>query len=287
MKIAIFGIEGQLGRDLADALAAHDVIAATEARADVTDAAAVTAIVDEARPQWVVNAAAMTHVDRCEDEAREAFAVNAVGAGNVARACAAVGARLLHVSTDYVFDGTKGAPYVESDAPGPLNVYGASKLAGEHLVRAQCAAHAIVRTSGLYGLYPCLGKGTNFVETMLALARDRDRVRVVCDERLSPTFAEDLAAVVRGLIEDPLPPGTFHVANEGGCAWDEFAREIFRLAGKAVVVEPIRAAEWGAPARRPADSTLENRALRAAGRAALPPWRDALRRYLERRGQRS
>jgi len=261
------------------------VIPAVHARADVTDAAAVKALLEETRPRWVINAAAMTHVDRCEKEPQTAFAVNAAGAGNVAQASADAGAGVVHVSTDYVFDGAKGAPYLESDPTGPLNVYGASKLAGEELVRARCAEHWIVRTSGLYGLHPCRGKGgNNFVETMLGLARERDRVRVVSDERLSPTFTEDLAAVVRSLIEDPLPAGVYHAASAGGCAWDEFAREIFRLAGVEVVVEPISAAEWAAPARRPTDSRLDNGALRTAGRRPMPDWRDALSRYIAARG---
>jgi len=181
LKVAIFGIQGQLGRDLESALAGFEIIPMLYEQVDVMRADQVEAAVAAARPQWIINSAAMTHVDRCETEVSEAFAVNALGALHVARASASVGARLLFVSTDYVFDGEKGAPYVENDPPRPINVYGVTKLAGEWFVSQACSEHYIVRTSGLYGLHPCWGKGTNFVETMLRLAAERDELRVVAD----------------------------------------------------------------------------------------------------------
>ena len=285
MKVAIFGIQGQLGRDLESALAGFEIIPMLYEQVDVTRADQVEAAVAAAHPQWIINSAAMTHVDRCETEASEAFGVNALGALHVARASASVGARLLFVSTDYVFDGEKGAPYVENDPPRPINVYGVTKLAGEWFVRQACSEHYIVRTSGLYGLHPCWGKGTNFVETMLRLAAERDELRVVADEVLTPTFTEDLAAQIRRMMEAAPPFGVYHATNEGQCSWYEFAAEIFRLSGASVKLSPIASSQWKAAARRPSNSVLENAALKAASLNVFPEWKDALARYLHSRGR--
>jgi dTDP-4-dehydrorhamnose reductase len=279
VKVAIFGVSGQLGRDVAAALSDHEVVSVEHARADVRDAASVMDAVRAARPAWVVNCAAMTHVDRCETEVLAAFEANGLGAANVARAARDHGARLIQISTDYVFDGARPGAYTETDAPRPINVYGMSKLAGEWAARAECPASCIVRSSGLYGLNPCRGKGSNFVETMLARAGAAP-LRVVSDEVLAPTFTADLARVIRVLIDRDAPAGAYHATNAGSCSWFEFAKEIFRRAGKDARVEPIRAAEWKAAARRPANSVLENRALAALGVDAMPDWRDALARYL-------
>lgn len=283
LKIAIFGIEGQLGRDVAIALSDHTVIPMLYEDVDITARARVEAAVDAAKPDWVINAAAMTHVDRCETEEAKALAVNALGARFVAVAAAAAGARLIHISTDYVFDGSKGAPYVETDPARPLNVYGVTKLAGEVFVNAACAEHYILRTSGLYGTHKCWGKGTNFVETMLGLAGERDELTVVSDEVLSPTFTEDLADQIRAVIDARPEPGLYHATNEGYCSWFEFAGEIFRLSGTPVVLKEISSAQWAAPARRPANSSLENAALNKAGLNVFPNWKDALARYLSKR----
>ena len=285
MKVAIFGAAGQLGRDLASALSSHQVVALDQAEADIRDERAVHSAVRAAHAAWVVNCAAMTHVDRCETEALAAFEANALGARNVARAATAAGARLLQISTDYVFDGEKPGDYVEDDPPHPINVYGASKLAGEWAVGAEHARHLVVRTSGLYGLHPCVGKGTNFVETMLARGAGGP-LRVVSDEVLTPTFAADLARQVLVLIERDAPAGVYHATNAGACSWFEFTQEIMRLAGIDARLEPIRAAEWKAPARRPRRSVLENRALGALGMDVMPDWRDALARYLKERASR-
>lgn len=283
MKIAIFGIQGQLGRDLEVALRDWSVIGMRYEDVNIADAKAVNEAVTAAAPEWVINAAAMTHVDNCENEERLAFEVNALGARYVARSAAAVGARLIHISTDYVFDGTKGSPYVESDSPRPLNVYGATKLAGEWFAADACPHHYIVRTSGLYGTHECWGKGTNFVETMLRLCCDHTHLRIVRDEVLTPTFTEDLAAQVRRMIKANPDPGIYHATNEGQCSWLDFAKEIFRLAGKPITLEGIMSSEWGAPARRPANSVLENAALKAAGINVFADWKDALARYLSKR----
>jgi len=280
MKIAIFGIQGQLGNDLATAFPSHEIAPMTIERVDITDAALTERELKSESPDWVINAAAMTHVDRCETETAPAFQINGTGARNVARACAATGAPLVHVSTDYVFDGTKGAPYVEGDTANPLNVYGMSKLAGEIFVRNECPQHFIVRTSGLYGLGECWGKGTNFVKTMLRLAGERSTLKVVNDERLTPTYATDLATQLRTLIESPPAHGTYHATNAGECSWFEFAVEIFRLAQANVTVEGITVAEWGSATRRPGNSVLDNAGLRSAGIDVMPDWRDALARYM-------
>jgi dTDP-4-dehydrorhamnose reductase len=283
LRIAIFGSEGQLGSALIEALPAHDVVPVREAEADVGDLDAVRRAVDDARPDCVINAAAMTHVDRCETDPAPAFVVNAIGARNVARAAHAAGAMLVLVSTDYVFDGEKGAPYVETDAPNPLGVYGMTKYAGELFAAEECTRCYVVRTSGLYGTATCVGKGTNFVETMLRLAGERDQLSVVEDERLTPTFADDLAVQIRTLLETPPAPGVYHATNGGECSWYEFAAEIFRLEGIGVKVVGIPASEWETPTRRPANSVLENAALAGAGIDVMPEWRDALSRYLRAR----
>ncbi|HEX5132453.1 MAG TPA: dTDP-4-dehydrorhamnose reductase [Candidatus Krumholzibacteria bacterium] len=281
MKIAIFGVSGQLGSDVAAALSSHRVDAVDHTRADIRDAADVERVLGESSPDWAVNCAAMTHVDACETDALQAFATNALGTRNIARACAAAGARFLHVSTDYVFDGALRRPYVESDPPRPINAYGMSKLAGEWFAMAEYPAGAtIVRTSGLYGTHVCRGKGTNFVETMLARAAAGGPLRVVTDETLTPTFTVDLAQQIRTMIEAGVPAGIYHATNGGECSWHAFASEAVRLAGIDVDVQPMRAAEWKSPARRPANSVLENRALDTLGLNMMPDWRDALARYI-------
>lgn len=288
MKVAIFGVGGQLGRAVAAALATtHDVVPIDHERADVRDAGAVSDTIRAEAPDWVVNSAAMTHVDRCENEPLAAFDVNALGARNVARACASAGVQLLHVSTDYVFDGEKKEPYVEDDTARPINAYGISKLAGEWFVQAECPAHAIVRTSGLYGWYACRGKGANFAETILARAREGQALRVVSDERLTPTFTEDLAQQIQVMIERGVPSGTYHATNAGSCSWFEFASEVLRLARLTTALQPIAARDWKSPTRRPANSVLENRALAKLGIDRMPDWREALARYLAARDDKA
>ena len=283
MKIAIFGVSGQLGRDVQSALSSHEVHGVDHARADIRHEDAVRAAIDSLSPAWVINCAAMTHVDGCEQDPAAAFAANALGARNLARASQARGARLIHISTDYVFDGHKSTAYEESDTPRPLNAYGVSKLAGEHFARFECAGAVVVRTSGLYGAHACRGKAGNFADTMLARARSGAALRVVNDERLTPTFTADLAAELGVMIEAAVPPGVYHATNAGGCSWHEFTVELLRLAGVRADVEAIRAAEWKSPTRRPANSVLENRALQALGLDRMPEWRDALARYLAAR----
>jgi dTDP-4-dehydrorhamnose reductase len=245
---------------------------------DITDESATLAAVRAATPDAVVNCAAYTDVDGAEDNRDAAFAVNARGAGNVARAAAAVGASLLHVSTDYVFDGLKGRPYVESDAPCPLGVYGESKLAGEREVIAAGGRVLIVRTAWLYGR-----QGRNFVETILGLAARGGPLRVVDDQVGPPTSARDLSVIIAELIPVDAT-GVVHATNSGSCSWHEFACEIVALAGiQGVEVCPVRSSEFPRPAARPAYSVLAlDRLVSLTG--WLPrPWKDALGEYITKR----
>lgn len=276
------GALGQLGRDLVEQCAADDVVGLTHEQLEVTDAAAIRDVLGQLEPRLVVNATAFHNVPRCESEAATAFAVNAIAPRELARTCTALGARLVHVSTDYVFDGAKGAPYVETDRPNPLNVYAISKLAGEHAVLSEGGDHQVVRSSGLYGLWPCRAKGGNFIDTMFRLARERPEVTVVDDEVCTPTWTRDLAAQVRVLAREG-PPGLFHATAQGSCSWYAFARVIFDVAGFTTPLEPTTVAAFPSPVRRPTYSVLDNAALRAAGLDRMRDWRAALVDYLARR----
>ncbi len=280
MKTLIIGAGGQLGSALCEAFSDTDVIRAEidegDVRIDVADADELhETVCKRIRPDAIVNTAAAHDVARCEKEPAWAFAVNAVGAFNVARASNQCGARLIHISTDYVFgDGIEGRPFVESDLPEPLSVYGASKLAGEHLVAAQCRNHCIVRTAGLYGLAPCKGKaGENFVLRMLRGARAE--LRVVDDEFTTPTYTTCLSRQIRVLAEEGAP-GLYHVTCQGGCSWHEFAKAIFEEAGKEAALRAVSRSEFPSLVRRPRFSVLDNRRLREQGLDVMPHWRVAL-----------
>jgi dTDP-4-dehydrorhamnose reductase len=278
----VVGATGQLGSDCVDAFAGEAVTGLDHAAFELTDAAAMQAVLARLRPKVVVNAAAFHNVPRCEAEPDAAYAVNAIAPRALARCCTDLGARLVHVSTDYVFDGAKGAPYVETDRPVPLNVYATSKLAGEYGVLAAGGTHQVVRSSGLYGLRPCRAKGGNFVDTMCRLARERPVVRVVDDEVLTPTFTADLAAQIRVLALAG-PPGLFHATAQGECSWYAFARVVFDVLGLGTPLEPTTVAAFASPVRRPFYSVLDNAALRAAGLDRMRSWRAALEDYLARR----
>jgi dTDP-4-dehydrorhamnose reductase len=265
------------------ALQGFDLVPLIYPSVDITDRKQILSEITAHAFDWIINAAALTHVDRCEEEDVQAFQVNALGARYVAEACHQIQGRLIFISTDYVFDGKKKAPYIETDPPNPLNVYGLSKLAGEYFTRVLCPNHYIIRTSGLYGLFPCWGKGTNFVDKMLELGRQRESLEVVEDEVLTPTFAEDLADQIRMLIDAAPPAGIYHATNEGECSWFEFASQIFSIAGINVSLTKTTAEKWGAPAKRPAYSVLDNQQFKRKDLNAFPHWRNALERYLEKR----
>lgn len=281
-RVAILGSTGQLGTDLVEALREDnrfEVIPLTHREADCTKAAEVRDVIAKLRPDDVVNCAAFVRVDDCEDEPDLAFEINAVGAFNVARACAAVDARCVYISTDYVFDGTKEAPYVESDAPNPINVYGASKLAGEYLVRQAAPRWLIVRVASLFGKTGARGKGGNFIETIISKATTGDALRIVNDIKISPTYTRDAAAIIRDLLEADAR-GIVHAANSGCCTWFEFAKKTVELCNLAVGVEPVTSSEFPVRANRPRNSVLATeREDREVG-SKSPTWQTALRDYL-------
>ena len=282
LSIAIVGADGQLGMDLQKALSRHRVVALTYKDLDILDPAQTAEKLGAAAPDWVINAAALTNVDWCESNDVKAYQVNALGARHVARSTPA-DSRLVQISTDYVFDGRKKTPYEEFDTPGPLNVYGITKLAGEHYVQAAHPRHYILRTSGLYGTHPSWGKKKNFVDAILSLIEKKEEIRVVCDEILTPTYTEDLSKQIGTLIESEPPPGIYHATNDGQCSWYEFARAILELSGQRGRIESTTAAEWNAPARRPAYSVLDNAAFKRLGIDVMPLWTDALARYLSKK----
>ena len=276
MKLLVTGAAGMLGRDvmLAAGNAGHDVVGFGRAELDITDASALARKFDLERPDIVINCAAWTDVDGAEAAEEAAFAVNGTGAGNVAAAANEIEARVLHISTDYVFDGAKGAPYVESDQPAPLSAYGRTKLAGEEAVAAANKRHFIVRSAGLFGV-----GGRNFVETMLQLAGDRSEVAVVRDQVGSPTYTWHLAYGIVRLIEG-IEYGIHHMGAAGQCSWYEFAREIFEQATVECRVLSITSEEFGAAAPRPAFSALTSQREHAI---RLPSWQDGLAGYLAQR----
>ena len=281
-RVVVLGSTGQLGSDLVEAFAREDVRGLAHEDLEIGDAKAVRDALGRLRPDVVVNTAAFHNVPRCETEPERAFALNAIAPGRLARVCRELGAHLVHVSTDYVFDGAKRAPYVETDRPNPLNVYAVSKLAGEYAVLNHGGNHQVVRSSGLYGLRPCRAKGGNFIDTMFKAARERDEVQVVDDEVLTPTFTADLAAQIRLLALEG-PPGLYHATNQGSCSWYEFARMIFDLAALRTPLRPTSVKEFASPVRRPVYSVLENAALQAIGLDRMRPWREALADYLGQR----
>ena len=290
MKIILIGANGQLGTDMVSALAQHDVVNAIQPgtdsarlaqvlELDISNNTAVRAVITQHKPDVIINTAAFHRVDDIERDASAALQVNAFAAQQLALACRDADIALLHISTDYVFDGNKQTPYVETDLPNPISAYGATKLAGELLVRSAWHKHYIIRPCGLYGTAGAMGKGGNFVNIMLKLARGDKPVKVIADQVCTPTYTKDLAEQIALLITTG-QYGVYHTTSDGACTWFEFAREIFRLAGLSPQVIPITSEEYGAPARRPAYSVLENRALRNLGIDRLRDWHEALAEYV-------
>lgn len=282
MKIAVIGASGQLGHDVVRAFAEQgdEVSALTHADIELSSLESVAACLRATEAEVVVNTAAMHNVEGCEQQPGRAHEVNVVGARNLATATRDLGSVLVHVSTDYVYDGTKGEPYVESDEARPLNVYGRTKLEGEQLVRDINPKHYVLRTAALYGNHPCRAKGgQNFVDLMLRLARERGRVRVVGDEFTSPTATADLARQIAALSRSD-GYGLYHATAESSCSWYEFAREIFRVADVSVILEVAAPNEFPAKVPRPAYSVLENRGLKSQNLNLFRPWQAGLQTYL-------
>lgn len=289
MKIAIIGANGQLGSDCCEAFheAGHEVRPLTHDEIDIADADSVSSTCRGLQPDVVVNTAAMHNVDACETSPARAFAVNGIGARNLAEAARDLDCLLVHVSTDYVFDGSKGQPYTERDCPRPLNVYGNTKVSGEHFVQAIAARYFVVRSSGLYGKAPCRAKGgLNFVRLMLKLARERGEVKVVTDETVTPTYTRDLARQIVALAGSDRY-GIVHATSQGECSWHEFAQAIFELADVPVRVHPALSSEFPAKVPRPTYSVLANQHLQSHNLDIMPHWKESLRSYLKEIGELS
>ena len=274
MKILIAGAGGQLGLELKRLLPeqGHEVAALGHKELDVSDASAVARTLKQHSPDLVINAAAYTNVDGCETEVESAYRSNSLGPRNLAVHCERLGCELLHVSTNYVFDGDREAPYEPFDPPNPRSVYARTKLDGEEYVKHLCRRWYVVRSAGVYG------EGNNFVRTMLRVGRERDSLKVKADEYVSPTYARDLAEGISDILDSGLY-GVYHVTNSGSCSWYEFAKEIFELSETEVEVHPVPSTEYPLPAPRPANGVLST-----LGSPELRHWREALADYLERAG---
>jgi dTDP-4-dehydrorhamnose reductase len=278
MKVVIIGAKGMLGQELVKVFADEDLLLLDKNELDITDAENVDRKIRLERPDLIVNSAAYNAVDDCETKFDLAKKINADGPMNLARAAKEVGARFVHYSTDYVFDGEKIGGYVESDAPAPISKYGESKSLGERVVDI-CDKCYLIRTSRLYGA-PALSEGAkkSFVDVMLTLAESRPELNIVAEELSCPTYAVDLAVATKNLIDSQKDFGVYHFVNEGACTWCEFAEEIFNIVGKNVILIPVKSDHFPRPAKRPKYSRLLNTKF-----APLRSWREALKDYLEGR----
>jgi dTDP-4-dehydrorhamnose reductase len=274
MKIVITGATGMLGQALTKTFSKHSLTLLSSRDLDVASLESVRRVVADLKPDWIIHAAAYTQVDAAESNSLEAYRINALGTRNTALAAHENGSGLAYYSTDYVFDGTQEQPYREWDPTHPVNVYGASKLAGECFLKSLCPKHLIVRTSGLFG-----AGGSHFVGKIMAAAKETKSLKVVSDQRGSPTFTTDLAYMTLCLVEAQ-KRGTYHVTNSGHCSWEEFAREIISLCDFDTEVLPITSADLAAPARRPHHSVLDNYLLQLEGMPLLRTWQSALAAFL-------
>ena len=283
MKAAIIGANGQLGVDLCRVLVNQQIsaLSLTHRDVDVSDSEQVDRVLGSIQADVVISTAAFHKVEECERQPARSFAVNATGPRNLALACRQRNVVLVHCSTDYVFDGAQRRPYAETDLPRPLNVYGVSKLAGEHMLRLTWERHFVIRTCGLYGVAGSSGKGGNFVETMLKKASEGAPIRVVDDQILTPTFTGDLAEAVSQLIRTEAY-GLYHISAEGECSWYAFTRKIFELEKLTVNLKPVSTSEFASLVQRPAYSVLSKQKLSRLG-VHMPTWEEGLGRYLAAR----
>lgn len=276
MKILITGSNGMLGHDLIEALGdSHELVLTTSKTLDITDRDSVADFILDSKPDIVINSAAYTDVDGCESNPDLAYSVNGEGVKNLALACRQVDCPLVHISTDYVFNGVSDRPWVEDDEIGPISVYGKSKLMGEEYIQEILDKYFIVRTAWLYGI-----NGRNFPRTMLELAENHSQITVVYDEVGTPTYAPDLAHGIGQLIESE-NYGIYHLTNSGNCSWCEFARYIFEIADRDVEVIPVTASEFARPAPRPSYSVLENKNWIENGFEPLRDYKEAIKEYIE------
>lgn len=276
-KIIVTGCNGQLGRAVNKLYAGsneYEFVNTDVGELDITNIDQVMALAREVKPYAIINCAAHTAVDACETEADKAYRINAIGPRNLSIAATETDAKMIHISTDYVFDGKGTRPYKEFDPVGPQGMYGITKLAGENFVKDFANKYFIIRTAWLYG------DGKNFVKTMLRLSETNDKVRVVRDQVGSPTSAEELARAIAYLLPTE-NYGLFHGTCEGDCSWAEFAQEIFRLAGKSTVVDAITTEEYGAAAARPAYSILDNYMLKLTTDFMFADWHEAIEKYIK------
>ncbi|MGU3395385.1 dTDP-4-dehydrorhamnose reductase [Priestia sp. D51] len=276
-KVLITGANGQLGKELVELFTAKgfEVYGFGRDKMDITNQAQVQEVISTLKPNIVLHSAAHTQVDLAESEPEQAFSINAYGTRNVAVAAEAVGAKLVYVSTDYVFDGTTDEPYNEFSPTSPLGVYGKSKLAGEQFVRDLHSNFFIVRTSWVYGKY-----GANFVKTMLKLGQERKELSVVADQIGCPTYTLDLAHAILELV-DTQKYGVYHISNSGSCSWYEFAKEIFKVSDMEVQVNPCTTADFPRPAARPANSVFEHMSIKLNNFTSIRHWREALSSFLK------
>lgn len=283
MKIILIGADGQLGTDLAKVFKNNgstrpNKFVLTELTIndlDITDFAKTKDLITKVKPDVIINTSAYHNVPECEKNPDKAFLVNTIAVRNLAMICRSFNIRLIHFSTDYVFDGKKKRPYNEDDVPNPLNVYAVSKLAGEFFVN-QAPDHYVIRVASLFGTAGCLGKGgTNFVESILKLAKTQDKLQVTANITHSPTYTYDAALKIKEMIQDEYPSGLYHLTNFGSCTWYDFALEIFKLSNIKIKVEPKEEQEEQAGVRRPLFSALASKKL-----TPLRPWPDALKHYL-------
>lgn len=277
MKILVTGCKGMLGRELVSVFSEDYTVRGIDVdEADITDREKIIATIETIAPDLIIHTAAYTDVDGCEKNVGIAYRVNGVGTQNVAIACRQIDATLVYISTDFVFDGTKREPYLESDQSNPLNVYGKSKLRGERYVQTLLNKYFIVRTSWLFG-----GNGRNFVETILRLAKEKDKLNIVDDQVGSPTYTKDLAYEIKRLIKAN-SYGIYHISNNGSCSWYEFAKEIFKVTNlNHIKVIPVKSAELNRPAPRPSYSVLKNYRLELTIGDEMRRWQGALNDYLQ------
>lgn len=282
MKIAVIGANGQLGSDLCRVFAKDELHSLYHKDIEVTNRDDVWEKLSNLKPEVVINTAAYHKVDECENNAGQSFLLNTVGAFNTAEVCARLGAVCVFISTDYVFDGRATLPYTEEDFPNPINVYGVSKLAGETAVLNVCKKAYVIRTTGLYGISGSK-KGWNFADLMVKLGTEREEVRVVTDQVLTPTYTLDVAKKMKELLETKVY-GLYHITNNDYCSWYQFAKEIFTLAKLKAKLSPTTSEEFKTAAKRPAFSVLDNFNLRKVGLDDMPLWQEALRNYLKEKG---
>ncbi len=277
MKVLVTGYNGQLGFDVIKELEIRRIACkgVDMVDFDITDTVATENYIKAYNPDTVIHCAAYTAVDKAEEDEETCYKVNTLGSENIAKVCGKIGAKMVYVSTDYVYGGTGSEPFEVTDKTNPCNIYGKSKLQGEEAVKKNCQKYFIVRTSWVFGI-----NGNNFVKTMLRLGDTHPQLNVVCDQIGSPTYTPDLAKLICDMIETE-KYGTYHGTNENYCSWAEFAEEIMKQGRKETIINPVTTAEYGAKAQRPLNSRLSKKCLDDAGFDRLPTWQDALSRFIK------